>query len=131
MLPLRVRVDLGAMAMNGYSTFPKSPSLAMRWFNVIYRTLVDKEGSYPSAEMQLVYSTVSTDWAKRILSYLSSKLYNFDIHNVSYLYNTKWFMPITTLYKEIPTTWELVGLIIKVGNWHSPSSIDCAYTILT
>ena len=27
MLPLRARVDLGAMAMNDYSTFPKSPAL--------------------------------------------------------------------------------------------------------
>ena len=27
MLPLRARVDLGAMAMNGYSAFPKAPTL--------------------------------------------------------------------------------------------------------
>ena len=27
MLPLRARVDLGAMAMKGYSTFPKAPTL--------------------------------------------------------------------------------------------------------
>ena len=26
-LPLRVRVDLGAMAMKGYSAFPKAPAL--------------------------------------------------------------------------------------------------------
>ena len=45
-LPLLARVDLGAMAMKGYSAFPKSPA----------RTLV--------AEVQLVYSTVEADWAK-------------------------------------------------------------------
>ena len=27
MLPLRARVDLGAMAMKEYSTFPKAPAL--------------------------------------------------------------------------------------------------------
>ena len=27
MLPLRARVDLGAMAMKGYSVFPKAPEL--------------------------------------------------------------------------------------------------------
>ena len=37
----RVKVDLGAMAMKGYSAFPKSPrSLAIILFNVISRTLV-------------------------------------------------------------------------------------------
>ena len=30
MLPLRVRVDLGAMAINGYFAFPKSPRLQPR-----------------------------------------------------------------------------------------------------
>ncbi len=60
MLPLRARVDLGAMAMNGYSAFPKPAALlephtppveghlpATRWGG----------GSYPSAEKQSVYST--------------------------------------------------------------------------
>ena len=28
MLPLRARVDLGAMAMKGYSAFPKAPGIA-------------------------------------------------------------------------------------------------------
>ena len=27
MLPLRAKVELGAMAINGYSTFPKAPAL--------------------------------------------------------------------------------------------------------
>ena len=43
MLPLRARVDLGAMAMKGYSTFPKAPALqdlTIRFFSVISRTLV-------------------------------------------------------------------------------------------
>ena len=43
MLPLQARVDLGVMAMKGYSTFPKAPALldlTIRLFSVISRTLV-------------------------------------------------------------------------------------------
>ena len=60
--PLRVRVDLEVMAMNGYAAFPKSPRLepCHHWFNVISRILVGV--SYLSAEMQSVYSTVPTDF---------------------------------------------------------------------
>ena len=40
MLPLHARVDLGTMAMNGYSVFPKAPALLIaspiRLFNVIH-----------------------------------------------------------------------------------------------
>ncbi len=49
MLPLRARVDLGAMAMKGYSTFPKGHSFG--------------GGSYPTAEVQSVYPTAPADWA--------------------------------------------------------------------
>ena len=67
MLPLRARVDLGAMAMKGYSASPKLQhcwNLTIRLFSVICRTLVSG-GSYPSAEKQSVYSTAPTDWARR------------------------------------------------------------------
>ena len=47
MLLLRVRLDVGAMAIKGYSTFPKV-------------------GSYPSAEIQSVYSIAQADWADMI-----------------------------------------------------------------
>ena len=42
MVLLRARVDLGAMTMKRYSTFPKTPTLLEphNQFNVIYRTLV-------------------------------------------------------------------------------------------
>ena len=57
MLPLRARVDLGAMARKGYSAFPKAPALLALHHQIvylIYRILFGE--SYPSAEMQL-YST--------------------------------------------------------------------------
>ena len=42
-------------------------SLIIRWFRVISRTLVGLgEGSYPSAEVQSVYSTAPADWAKKM-----------------------------------------------------------------
>ena len=46
MLPLRVRVDLGAMAMKGYSAFPKAPA------PLEPHSL--RGGSYPSAEVQCI-----------------------------------------------------------------------------
>ena len=39
-LLLQVRVDLGAIVMKEYSTFPNSPSLTIRLFNVISETLL-------------------------------------------------------------------------------------------
>ena len=49
MLPLWARMDLGAMAMKGYSAFPKAPASLephQRLFSVISRTLVE-EGLTP------------------------------------------------------------------------------------
>ena len=43
-----------------YSAFPKAPAL----LSVINRTLVGG-WSYPSAEVQSVYSTTPADWASR------------------------------------------------------------------
>ena len=70
MLPLRVKMDLGAMAMKGYSIFPKCPRLLPHYQIVLchIRTLV--EGSYPSAGMQSVYSKAPADWAVYIYIYI-------------------------------------------------------------
>ena len=59
------RVDLGVVAMRGTPHSPKlqhywSPTIG--WFDVISMALVGG-GSYPSAEMQSVYSAVPVDWA--------------------------------------------------------------------
>ena len=37
MLPLRARVDLGAMTMKGYSTFPKTPALLEPYNQIVFR----------------------------------------------------------------------------------------------
>ena len=36
---------------------------SLKLFNVIIKTLIGEGGSYPSAEMQLVYSTPPANWA--------------------------------------------------------------------
>ena len=54
MLPFRARVDLGAMAMKGWSTFPKVSASLEPHHQIVY---------YPSPEVQLVYSTAPADWA--------------------------------------------------------------------
>ena len=69
-LSLQVRVDLGVMAIKGYSVSPKLQdwNLTIRWFNVISRTIVEGGGSYPSAEWQLVYSVTPAVWAAPVMS---------------------------------------------------------------
>ena len=63
-LPLQTRVDLGAMAMKGYSAFPNASVLELhhQLSSVIYRTLVEERGSCPSTERQSVYSKAPADW---------------------------------------------------------------------
>ena len=58
MLPRRARVDLGVMAIKGYSAGLLEPRHQIA--SVISRTLVG-DGFYPSAEMQSVYSTPPAD----------------------------------------------------------------------
>ena len=41
MLPLRARVDLGAMAMKGYSAFPKAPALLEPHHQIVYCHIQD------------------------------------------------------------------------------------------
>ena len=63
MLPLRAIVDLGAIAIKGYTAFPKAPPSDCR---VSYAGHSLGQ-SYPCAKMQSVYSTAPADWAKCIL----------------------------------------------------------------
>ena len=65
MLPLRARVDLGAMAIKGTPHSPKLQhhrNFTIRLFCVVSRTLIGG-GYYPSAEMQSAYSMAPADWA--------------------------------------------------------------------
>ena len=67
MLPLRVRMDLGAVAIKGYPVFPKAPALRKphhQLFDVI--TGHSFEESYPSTQMQSMYSAAPAYW---IISY--------------------------------------------------------------
>ena len=41
MLPLQARVDLGAMAMKGYSAFPKAPALLEPYHQIVYCHIQD------------------------------------------------------------------------------------------
>ena len=62
-LPLRAKVNQGAIAMKGYSVFSKAPwNLTIRLFSVIFKTLVRR--SYPSAQKRSVYSTAPANWAR-------------------------------------------------------------------
>ena len=62
MLPLRVRVTLGAMAIKRYSAFTKAPVITIRLLSVIPEHSFGE--SNPSAEMQSVYSAAPAKWDK-------------------------------------------------------------------
>ena len=53
------------MAMKGYSAFSKALALLEPHHQIVKYHVQDThlQGSYPSAEMQLVYSTAQADWA--------------------------------------------------------------------
>ena len=62
-LPFQERMGLGVMAMKGCSAFPKAPTSGTS----LSDCLVSYPGhslrrSYPSAEVQSVYSTAPADW---------------------------------------------------------------------
>ena len=59
LLPLWVRVDLWAMAMNGYSILLKALALLLPHHEILVLFGVR---SYHSAEMQSVYSTAPVNW---------------------------------------------------------------------
>ena len=68
MLPRRARVNLRTMAKKGCSAFPKTPASLEPHHQIVYchiRTLIG--GSYPSVEVQSVYSTAPADWANEVL----------------------------------------------------------------
>ena len=76
MLRLRTRVDLGAMAIKGYSAFPKD-------------CLVSYSGHllgeyYPSAEMLSVNSAAPADWANfKVFGIYISYLVVYKTHEVT------------------------------------------------
>ena len=63
MLPLRARVDLGTMAMKGYSTFPKAPALLESHHQIVLNDFQNTHwGSL--TPLQSVYSTAPANWAR-------------------------------------------------------------------
>ena len=65
MLPFRARVDLGVMAMKGYSAFPKFPASLEPHHQIVLCNIQETRWrrSYPFAEVQSVYSPASpADW---------------------------------------------------------------------
>ena len=57
-----------AMAIKGYSAFPKASALLESHLQIVLCHIQDTRwrGSYPSEEKQSVYSKAQTDWAKRV-----------------------------------------------------------------
>ena len=54
-------------------------SLSIRLFSAISRTLVRRWWSYPSAEMQSVYSTAPADWSGAICLFKTEQMIDFNV----------------------------------------------------
>ena len=71
---MKTRENISAMAMKGYSRIPQSSSITRTSPSdtlVSYPGYSLGEGSYPSAEVQSVYSITPTDWATKVFEILS------------------------------------------------------------
>ena len=79
------RVDLRAMAIKGYSAFPKVPALLEPHNQIVWCHYKDNRwrwGSYPSAEIQ--HSTAPTDWTIFVIWSISFRCLLNSIKRVSY-----------------------------------------------
>ena len=74
-------------------------NLTLRLFSVIYRTLIGR-GSYPSAEVQLMYSTAPGDWTTAIPDLCFISGYNIFKLLKSYFWKTFWFYNSCHIYKK-------------------------------
>ena len=81
MLPLRARVNLGAMAMKECSAFPKAPALLEPHHQIGKCHIQNTHGgkSYSSSEKQSVYCKAPANWAKGRVGFLTfpSVVYKF------------------------------------------------------
>ena len=70
------------MVMKGYSAFPKALELLQRHYQMVSCPYPEYsfEGSYPSAEMQSVYSVTRVDWAKSLWLYTTISLFPSSNH---------------------------------------------------
>ena len=123
MLPLQARVDPGAMAIKGYSTFPKLRhywTLTMILFSVISRTLVGRR-SYPSAEKQSVYSTAPAHWASHIENTHWEEVLPFSRETVGVFYS-----PSRMSWPALVTT-QIISTEITYHNSHYFNKIMKVY----
>ena len=84
------------MAVKGYSTFPKTPALLESQHKIVLCHLPSTfwgGGSYPSADMQSVYSTAPDDWACRPVSYVNENVLYTTLQNWSFII---WFSFLVT-----------------------------------
>ena len=82
-LPLRARVDEGAMAIKEYSAFPKAPLLLEPHHQIVKCHIHDTRcgwGSYPSLKKQSVYFTASPDCASSCELIVLAYLYYYHIY---------------------------------------------------
>ena len=129
MLPLQARVDLGAMAIKGYSSFTKAPALLEPHHQIVWCHIQDTHWgrSYPSAEKQSVYSTAPADWAREDLwfrSFQKSNNFKKKKHTNMRLQPGMMFIDIVYWYRslisfiDIVHWYRLLILFIDIVYWY-------------
>ena len=71
-LPLQARMDLGALAMKGYSTFPKAPALQEPRHQIVlchFRTLIVVVLTLGKDTVVVFYSPSRPDWKINNIKY--------------------------------------------------------------
>ena len=92
MLPLRVRVELSVIVIEGYSTFHKAPGLEPHYqmqFSVISRTLVGGGEFYHTESLQSACFTALDNWAEYTVVW-----FQVFLSNTNKLYTIIWFQVI-------------------------------------
>ena len=94
MLPLQVRVDLGAMVMNGYSTFPKSPWLEFHYQIVLCHISDIRRGSFTPLQICLLCMLQPQPNGLLISSCL------FKMLPINYLFTNHIYLIYTYIYEQ-------------------------------
>ena len=152
-LSLQVRVDLGVMTMNRYSTLPRSPKLGPRHqmkFSIISRILFKERGLTPLLHIQHILSSINkTDlnfgdvlshkevfvWFGLVGFYGISTIVGYLMPNPLYTYVLSIYM-ICKHFEDNIFKWARVHFLLHTVKWfqvflynsHNLTAVICLHT---
>ena len=125
MLPLRLRVDVVAMAMKGYTAFPKAPALLEPHHQIVFvisRTFIGVVLSLCREAVGVFCSIPPPSWLGKIILWLSVVFFFF--HFVLFIYLRGWIKNFSKFFCNIliikcmilPMSWSDVTGRDREGN---------------